>query len=322
MSLRTQRLLEMLLLLREHGRLSSPDLAARLGVTTNTVLRDVRFLVRSGVPLATERGRYGGITLAPEYRTSVAGMADDETGALLALATGERAGDGIGDVLGSAVRKAMAALPAPHRDAMELIDRRIIIDPVRWRREDEPAGGLDALKEAVFTDRRLQLHYWRGEGGLHADVIDPYGLVDKAGVWYLVADAEGGPRLFAADRIVGARVLDEPARRRAGVELDALWRELRDRIDEVAAEVRIRRDALGRFVHRHLADLAAPPPEGGFPANDDDPDWVRVRLRFRSVAVARRLLDFGTDVQVLSPPELREDLASTAAEVARMYAAA
>jgi predicted DNA-binding transcriptional regulator YafY len=320
MGMRSERLLETLLLLRTHGRISSERLAERLGVSAHTVLRDVRFLADAGVPVYTERGRHGGIALTPDYRTSVAGMSDEEARALFVLLTEQSTGDlGLGAVLGSAVRKVMAALPSPHQEAIELIDRRVIVDPVRWRRDSAPVGGFADFREAVFKDRRMRLRYLHGDGELRGHTIDPYGLVDKAGIWYLVADVDGDPRLFSLDRVVGSEVLDEPSRRRAGVELDRLWRELRHRIDEVEAEVWVRREVLNRFLHRHHADLAAPPPDGGFPAVEHDPDRVRVMLRFRSVAVARRLLDFGADVEVRSPAELRRDLAKTASEVADLY---
>ena len=51
-----------------------------------------------------------------------------------------------------------------------------------------------------------------------------------------------------------------------------------------------------------------------------DGEWVVVRLRFAAVGAARTLLSFGGDVEVVSPPEVRADLAAVAAEVAARYA--
>ncbi|MGH3202326.1 MAG: WYL domain-containing protein [Streptosporangiaceae bacterium] len=48
-------------------------------------------------------------------------------------------------------------------------------------------------------------------------VVDPYGLVCKAGIWYLVADSDGEPRLFRVSRVVSATAHEEPVRRRDGV---------------------------------------------------------------------------------------------------------
>ena len=53
--------------------------------------------------------------------------------------------------------------------------------------------------------------------------MDPYGLVDKASVWYLIADHRAQPKMFRVDRIIDAESTDEPVQRRAGVELADVW---------------------------------------------------------------------------------------------------
>ena len=45
-----------------------------------------------------------------------------------------------------------------------------------------------------------------------------------------------------------------------------------------------------------------------------------VRLRFGAVPAARMLLSFGGNVEVVSPPEVRADLAAVAATVVARYA--
>jgi predicted DNA-binding transcriptional regulator YafY len=88
-------------------------------------------------------------------------------------------------------------------------------------RRPDPVGHLGPLQAAVFTDRRLRLRYrssGRGgtERGASERVADPYGLVCKAGIWYLVADQDGEPRLFQVSRVAAAlysntRLVDSPA---------------------------------------------------------------------------------------------------------------
>jgi predicted DNA-binding transcriptional regulator YafY len=152
---------------------------------------------------------------------------------------------------------------------------------------------------------------------VHTYTLDPYGLVNKAGVWYLVADHDGEPRLFRADRARSATVLDEPVRRRDGVPLADVWDVLRRRIDDIPAQltvtVRVRDGVLPMFLRVHAADLA-----DGDPVPDDEPGWTRVELRFRSLLAAQALLAFGPDLDVLTPEAVRRLLADTAeATVAR-----
>lgn len=155
--------------------------------------------------------------------------------------------------------------------------------------------------------------------------LDPYGLVNEAGVWYLVADHRGQPKLFRADRVHGATVLDEPVQRRDGLEVAEVWDSLRRQIDDiptpVAVTVSVGRQILGRFLRVHQADLAGPPPAEPATEPGTKPQRVRVQLQFRSLGAAEALLMFGTDAEVLSRPELRQNLARKAAQAAAAYAA-
>jgi predicted DNA-binding transcriptional regulator YafY len=52
---------------------------------------------------------------------------------------------------------------------------------------------------------------------------------------------------------------------------------------------------------------------------DGESEWVTVRLSYGSVREARQLLQFADRVEVLSPPEAREELAAAAASVTDLY---
>ena len=131
--MKSDRLLSVLLLLQTRGLVPAGELAERLEVSVRTIYRDVEALSAAGVPVYAERGRNGGIALLPGFRTDVTGLTADEARALFVLAAqGAHAALGLDDALGSALRKVMAALPAPHRPAAEQTSRRILVDPVRW----------------------------------------------------------------------------------------------------------------------------------------------------------------------------------------------
>ncbi|WP_406219542.1 helix-turn-helix transcriptional regulator [Streptomyces decoyicus] len=266
--MKADRLLSILLLLQTRGRVPAAELAERLEVSTRTVYRDIESLSASGVPVYAERGRHGGIALLPGFRTDVTGLTTDEARALFILAAqGAHAALGLDEALGSALRKVMAALPAPHRPAAELAGSRILVDPDRWMGGPRPAVDLGILHTAVFTDLRLRIRYRHsGETRLRTYTVDPYGLVAKAGTWYLVADRRGRPQLFRANRVASATLTDFPVRRRAGVALAEVWQQLRRQVEDRPADVRvtarIRRDRLDLAVRILGGALTGPPRTG------------------------------------------------------------
>ncbi|MFD5870095.1 helix-turn-helix transcriptional regulator [Streptomyces sp. NPDC060322] len=320
--MKSDRLLSILLLLQTRGLVPAGELAERLEVSVRTIYRDVEALSASGVPVYAERGRNGGIALLPGFRTDVSGLTADEARALFVVAAqGAHAALGLDAALGSALRKVMAALPAPHRPAAEQTSRRILVDPVRWMSGPPAAVDVGELHDAVFTDRRLSLHYRHsGTDTPRVYTVDPYGLVVKAGVWYLTADLDGAPRLFRADRVERAAPTGEPVVRRHGVELADVWEELRRQVEErpggVRLRVRVHRSRLDLFVRLHGGVLTGrPEPEGG-PAGE----WLLAGLDVPEVAWARSLLSFGPNLEVLSPPRARRVLAEAAAAVTELYA--
>ncbi|MGY1436736.1 helix-turn-helix transcriptional regulator [Streptomyces reniochalinae] len=326
--MKSDRLLSVLLLLQTRGRVPADQLAAELEVSARTIYRDVEALSAAGVPVYAERGRHGGIRLLPGYRTDVTGLTGDEARALFVLAAQDaHAALGLDSALVSALRKVMAALPAPHRPAAELTSRRILVDPDRWLSGPRADIELDALHDAVFADRRLRIRYRHGgERELRTYTVDPYGLVSKAGVWYLVADRRRAPALFRVDRMASAKVLPEPVRRRPGVELADVWQPLRRRVEERPMPVRVtarvhrpRFDMFARIVGPVLVAVPEPPGASADPAAEGDDEWVTVRLAFPVLAAVSQLLQFGPWLEVLDPPEARAELARRAQEVTRLY---
>ncbi|MFI9174666.1 helix-turn-helix transcriptional regulator [Streptomyces lincolnensis] len=317
--MKSDRLLSILLLLQTRGRITAPDLAARLEVSVRTIYRDIEALSATGVPVYAERGRHGGIELLAGFRTDVTGLTADESRALFILAAqGAHAALGLDAALGSALRKVMAALPAPHRPAAEVTSRRILVDATRWKGGPGKTVDLDVLQDAVFADRRLRLRYRHsGEPETRTYTVDPYGLVAKAGVWYLVADRRARPRLFRADRIRSATLLTDPVKRRPGVELADAWEVLRRQVEErpgrLDVTVRVRRDRLDMFLRMNAAYLTELPEDDGTDA------WVTARLSYGFLRETRQLLAFSDRVEVIAPQEVRAELARAAASVTELY---
>ena len=293
-------------------------------MTERTIHRDVEALSAAGVPVYAQRGRHGGIALLPGYRTDVSGLSAGEARALFIFAGhGAAAADlGLEGELRGALSKLLAALPAPQRLGAEEAQSRVVVDPRGWLRQPEELPFLATIQEAVWTGRRLRLSYRRsGAAKASERTLDTYGLVSKADTWYLLAGDRGEPRLFRVSRVESAKVLAEPARRPAGLDLDALWQQLRRRVEErgpgVEVELRVRVDRSEMLLRLAVSQLTAPPVAG--PEVEAD-GWLRHRLRFVAEGAAQGLLlGFGTDVEVLAPRSLRASMAATAGEIAALY---
>src|SRR5438477_12367524 len=127
--MRGDRLLAMLLLLQANRRLTAAELADRVEVSVRTVYRDLDALTTAGVPVYTERGPKGGVSLLDDYRTELTGLTEDEARALFTFAGPQLVADlGLGPKLEAALRKLMAALPASQRSGAQRARQRVLLD--------------------------------------------------------------------------------------------------------------------------------------------------------------------------------------------------
>ena len=304
--------------------MTAAELARELEVSIRTVHRDVDALAESGVPIYAERGLHGGIRLVDGYRTRLTGLSAEEAEALfLSGLPGPAAELGLGTVVTAARLKVLAALPGELRGRATRLVERFHLDAAGWFQPGEPVPALTSLSEAVWDARRIEIRYRRGEDAV-VRLLEPIGLVLKAGVWYLVALAEGQPRTYRVSRITSVRVLDERFDRPQGFDLASFWAESSAAYERDAPRVRVklrvrgdRLDALRTAVGSRAVDeaerLDEPDPEG----------WLRLRLSLDwPEEVPARLLTGGSHVEVLEPPDVRTQLVEIARRIVLRYDAA
>jgi predicted DNA-binding transcriptional regulator YafY len=320
--MRADRLLAELLLLQARGPLSASRLAAELEVSERTIYRDMEALSAAGVPVYTERGRNGGCALLPGYRADVTGLTEAEARALF-MFTGRGAPAGAEADLRQALRKLLTALPAAQRPAAQTARDRLVVDPRAWHQPTEEVPHLATVQEAVWQTRKLRLRYRSSDAPRPRTVtVDPYGLLVKTGRWYLIAATAGVPRVYRLSRVDGATLLDAPARRPAGLDLEDLWQRLRgefeDRGPGLAVRLRVQAPAAARLVRLAARQLTGPAPD---PLPEPDrAGRVTLELRFVALGAARAVLaGFGGDVEVVRPTELRQAMVELAREILARY---
>jgi predicted DNA-binding transcriptional regulator YafY len=297
--IRADRLLSLLLILQAQGRVTAADLAEELEVSVRTIYRDMEALSAAGVPVYAESGPGGGCRLLPDHKSPLTGLTPDEAGALLLLG------------VPAPLRELGLGLDGGPRSAL------VHLDMPRWFHPTDQTPHLVPLAEAVQQSRRVELAY--GDG---VRVVDPLGLVNKAGTWYLVADTEPGVRVYRVGRIRGV-VLNGRFRRRRDFDLERFWATWSE--DFISSRPRISvtvraspgaihalPEVLGDAV-RPLIDAAGEPDHDG---------WRVLTLTFEhALAAAYRLAGFGADIEVIRPAEVRERVLRTAAATVELYRA-
>jgi len=328
--MRADRLLSLLMLLQARGRLTAGQLAGELEVSERTIYRDIDALSAAGVPVYSDRGRDGGYALLDSYRTTLTGLTEDEVRALFMLSIPAPLQDlGVSRELKAAMRKLSAALPDARRDDEARVRQRFHLDSTWWFQGDEPAPHLQTVHDAVWQDRKLYVAY-RLQFGQTIDVeqvVEPYGLVAKASVWFLVYAHQGRVLARRISHLLEARILDESFQRPADFSLAAFWETWCRGFETArpAYPVQVR-------VAPHLApDLAWYLGAGmrggartriGQAGPPDEEGWIALELCFESLEQARgRLLGLGGAIEVLEPEPLRLSIADYGCQIAARYGA-
>jgi predicted DNA-binding transcriptional regulator YafY len=321
--MRASRLLSILMLLQARGRLSAQSLARELEVSVRTVHRDIDQLSAAGVPVWADRGRTGGFQLQEGWRTALTGLTEHEARALfLSGLSGAAAELGLGQAVASARLKVLATLPAQWQDEARHVNSRFHLDAVDWFRSAAHTQHLSAVADAVWRERRLGVRYdsWRGT---RERVIEPLGLVLKAGVWYLAARTANAPspRVYRVSNISELKVLEQRFKPPANFDLAAYWQESTRRFetDIYKSMATLRASARGMRLLRSISSVVAEAVDKTA-AKEKTGDWSRVIVPIESVEhAADQLISYGADVEALKPKPLRDRLRTTAQRLAKLY---
>jgi predicted DNA-binding transcriptional regulator YafY len=310
------------MLLQSRGQMSAQELAEELEVSERTIYRDIVALSASGVPVYASRGPGGGVRLIDEYRTTLTGLTSEETRALFMMSIPAPLMQlGMGDTFKGALRKLSASLPDTRRADEARTRQRIHLDSSWWFQSEQEIPCLQTIQQALWQDRRLRIKVrWEFFNTEFEQDAEPYGLVAKANVWYLVYGRGGIPHVRRVSQIVAADLLPESFIRPPEFDLETFWetwcREYESQ-PPFCTRVRVAPEALlllaeyvgerarAGLVHTHLPDADG---------------WVTLDLPFESFVAARtHLLGLGRAVEVLEPESLRRSLIDFAEQIVGFY---
>jgi predicted DNA-binding transcriptional regulator YafY len=217
----------------------------------------------------------------------------------------------------AALRKLVQALPETFRAEAEKAASSVVLDPAQWG-GTPPATPpfLEPLQQAVLEERQVVLGYRDRTGTVTERTVHPLGLVSKGASWYLVADTDAGLRTFRVWRVQSVELTDDPVVAPPGFDLGETWQRVVAEMDERRGSMRVRVVA-DRAVVGPLRGHFGTRMEVGDATGDGR---VAVDIGFSDDhQPAMELAGYAAVLEVLDPPDVRDQLASIGAQLVDRY---
>lgn len=204
---RADRLFQLVQLLRRRRSATAAFLAVQLEVSERTVYRDVRDLIRSGVPIEGEAGV--GYALAARSTLPPLTFTPAE---IEAVVLGARTVQAWGDeALARAAASALARVEAVLPDGLQGAVGGTALFAPHFHVPREGLASLGELRVAIGERHKVRLGYRRGDGTQSERVVWPLGLFFWGHGWSLLAWCElrAAFRNFRLDRVQRWSALEE-----------------------------------------------------------------------------------------------------------------
>ncbi|QHC01793.1 WYL domain-containing protein [Epidermidibacterium keratini] len=178
-------------------------------------------------------------------------------------------------------------------------------------------GCADDLQQAIVDRVQVRFAYGGRDRVRTTRTVAPLGLVVKDRVWYLIALSGSEQKTYRLDRIRDLELTAHPAVRPEDFDLATAWEqvvhEVEARRSSVTAVVVIPRAllwVLRRQFGRHLEVV------------DDEDHGVRVSVAAHSAtSLAEQLAGWGSSIEIVSPRDVRRELARIGSELVAAYGA-
>lgn len=172
--MKIDRLIGIITILQQKGKVTAPYLAERFEVSRRTINRDIEEICRAGIPLVTDRGANGGISIMKGFSLDTTVFTREELGAIF---TGLQSLDSVSGVPGIRVlaQKIGADMDEP--------DGEVMIDLSSFYK-GSLSEKIRLIRAAIREKRCVSFHYYYKKG--EADkLVEPYRVIYHWTAWYL-----------------------------------------------------------------------------------------------------------------------------------------
>ncbi len=299
--MKLDRMIGILSILLQQQKVTAPYLAEIFEVSRRTINRDIEALCIAGIPLVTESGQNGGVSIMEGYRIDRTLLSTSDMQAILA---GLRSLDSV-----SGTNRYVQLMEKLSAGASNLLagDTHILIDLSSWYK-DSLSPKIELLHDAILSGRKVSFTYFAPKGESQR-TVEPYDLIFQWSSWYLWGWCEIREdfRLFKLGRMTGLRA-GESFEKRSVPFPDLSSEQVFPHLYQVKA--RIHPKYKWRLIEEYGPESFDVQPDG----------MLLFSFGFMDKgSIVRWIVSFGEAAELLEPSEFRKDVLEFAEEIRKKY---
>ena len=201
--MKIDRLIGILSVLLQCDKVTSQELAEKFEVSRRTILRDIESINIAGIPIVSEQGQGGGISIMDGYKIDRTLLS---SGDMQAILSGLRSLDSVSGT--NRYRQLMERLSADDAASVSA-DDPIIIDLSSWDKS-AIADEIELIKQAI-EQRHLVMFRYYSPIGESKRRIEPYHLIFQWSAWYVwgYCTEREDYRMFKLTRMTELAITDD-----------------------------------------------------------------------------------------------------------------
>ncbi len=296
------RLFEIVYILLDKKGITSKELAKHFEVSVRTILRDIDTLAETGIPVYTIQGKGGGIYIPDTFILNKTAVTKKEKEEVLLALQSLRAAE-YPDI-DTTLSRFKSFFNMPGKNWIE-------VDFSRWGNSKNDKEKFEILKTAILKNEALRINYISGPGEASERTVYPLKLIFKSKAWYLQAYclSKEGYRTFRVNRILGLELTGKnfpgesyqaPSLDEAGAASSAL----------INLVLSFSPDAASRIYDEFDPQLVHRKKDGSF--------IIRISMP-EDMWFYGFLLSFGASLEVIKPPQVRENLLKEVKKIQGLY---
>jgi len=300
--MQVSRQFEIVYILLNKECVTAKELAAQFGVSTRTIYRDVDTLSLAGVPVYTEKGKGGGISLLPSFVLNKSILSEREQNEILTAL------HGLSRVKTDGAKGVLTRLSTIfNKTAANWLE----VDFSDWSYTNDY---FNELKVAILERRIAQFDYYNSNGEKSFRRVEPIQLWFKTKSWYVKAFclSRQSMRLYKLTRVKNLVVTEEhfPERNLHYYETDDDIPATPSEHSDITFRLRIAPEMTYRVLDEFDESMIEKQPDGSFIVTATLPkeNWLYGYV-----------LSFGDYAEVLEPEFLRKSMHEKAGNILAKY---